>query len=283
MTHPEKPDEVERYLADESELSRLYQEAPKEQPTAQFEQTILSAARDAAAQRAQTKVSGWRRFLQGIDRARIPVATAASIVLVVGIAVGVYRQHGWDVPADYDAPPPAAPAPKIVEQRVDARAGAKPAAPKIILEKNRQKTPGLSKAEVLADQGADPVTRKDTESKLGKAVAPAPVGAGVEEAAAPLRSKVLPPASVVQEKTLPAAEPTLKPNETPHTPKAKQETRSTASEYLPATPLPEAWLKEIENLLEQKNLIAARRELKAFKQAYPTYVLPERLKNIELQ
>ena len=115
MTHFEKPDPgksdvVERYLAGESELSRLYQDAAMEQPTAQFEQTILSAARDAAAQRAPTKVSGWRRFLQAMDRAGIPVATAASVVLVVGIAAGVYRQHGLNVPADFDAPPSAAPA-----------------------------------------------------------------------------------------------------------------------------------------------------------------------------
>ena len=295
MTHPEKPDSgfdpgkpdvVERYLAGESELSRLYQDAATEQPTAQFEQTILSAARDAAAQRAHTKVSGWHRFLQAIDRSRIPVATAASIVLVVGIAVGVYRQHGLNVPADYDAPPSAAPAasaPKIIEQQVDARANNRPAAPKVLVEKNGQKTPGLSKAEVPADQGADPATRKEAESKLRKDVAPAPVSAGVEEAAAPPRSKVVPPASVAQEKALPAAEPALRPNETLQAPKAKQETRSTAGEYLPATPLPEAWLKEIENLLEHKNLNSARRELKAFKQAYPAYVLPERLKNIELQ
>ena len=283
MTHPEKPDVVERYLAGESELSRLYQEAPKEQPTAQFEQAILSAARNAAAQRAQTKVSGWRRFLQGIDRARIPVATAASIVLVVGIAVGVYRQHGWDVPADYDAPPTAAPAPKIVEQRVDARAGAKPAAPKIMLEKNRPELPALSKAEAPADQGANPAMRKETKNKLSKDLAPAPAGASVEEVANPLRSKVAPPASVAQEKALPAAEPALKPNESLHAPKAKQDTRSTVGAALLATPLPEAWLQQIENLLEQKNLIAARRELKAFKQAYPAYVLPEQLKNIESQ
>ena len=286
MTHPEKPDVVERYLAGESELSRLYKDAPQEQPTTQFEQTILAAARDAAAQRTRTKVSGWQRFLQALDRARIPVATAASIVLVVGIAVGVYRQHGLNVPADFDAPPPAAPAaaaPENVEQRADARANRRPAAPTVLIEKNGQKAPGLSKAEAPADQGADPAMRKETKNKLSKDLAPAPAGASVEEVATPLRSKVAPPASVAQEKALPAAEPALKPNESLHAPKAKQDTRSTVGEALPATPLPEAWLQQIENLLEQKNLIAARRELKAFKQAYPAYVLPEHLKNIESQ
>ena len=292
MTHPEKPDVVERFLAGESELSRLYKDAPQEQPTTQFEQTILAAARDAAAQRAHTKVSGWHRFLQALDRARIPVATAASIVLVVGIAVGVYRQHGLNVPADFDAPPPAAPAaaaPENVEQRVDARANRRPAAPTVLIEKNGQKAPGLSKAEAPADQGADPAMRKETKNKLSKDLAPAPAGASVEEVATPLRSKVAPPASVAQEKALPAAEPALKPSEAPQAPKApkapkaNQDTRSTVGEALPATPLPEAWLLQIENLLEQKNLVAARRELKAFKQAYPAYVLPEQLKNIESQ
>ena len=285
MTHPEKPDVVERYLAGKSELARLYKDAPQEQPTTQFEQTILAAARDAAAQRAQTKVSGWRRFLQGIDRARIPVATAASIVLVVGIAVGVYRQHGWDVPADYDAPPPAAPAPKIVEQRVDARAGAKPAAPKIMLEKNRPELPALSKAEAPAALGADKLRRQETESKLGNSIAPAaPAAKLAEEAAAPPRAIVAAPvAAAEQDKVPPVAEPALKSNEAAQAPKKKQDTRSEMRDSFHASPHADEWLEQIENLLEQKNLIAARRELKAFKQAYPTYVLPERLKNIELQ
>ncbi len=283
MTQPEQPDPVERYLAGESELSRLYHDAPQAQPSATLEQTILDAAREAAAQRAPRQPSIWQRFWQGFDRARMPVATAASIVLVVGVAMGVYRQYGLDVPADFDAPVPAAPAsvpPTEAEPQVSAKKDAVAATPKIAQEKTKPAAEP-AKAEASVASGAEQRMRGEAENKLGKSMpAETPLA---EETATPRRAKAPAPAAVAQDKASLIPEPALKPAEAEQARKQKQDARSTPPAALNLMPQAEDWLKQIEHLVEQENLTQARRELKAFQQAYPAYELPERLKKLELK
>lgn len=284
MIQPEQPDPVERYLAGESELSRLYHDAPQAQASATLEQTILDAAREAAAQRAPRQPSIWQRFWQGFDRARMPVATAASIVLVVGVAMGVYRQYGLEVPADFDAPVPAAPAsvpPTEAEPQVSAKKDAVATTPKIAQEKTKPVAAEPAKAEASVASGAEQRTRGEAENKLGKSMpAETPLA---EEAATPRRAKLPAPAAVAQDKVSPVAESASKPAEAEQARKQKQDARSTPPAALHLMPLAEDWLEQIEHLVEQENFTQARRELKAFQQAYPAYELPERLKKLELK
>lgn len=290
MANPNKPqDEVERYLAGESELSQLYRAAPPEQPSAQFEQAILSAARAAAAQRGQANASVWSRFWRWIDQARVPVATMASIVLVVGVAIGAYRQYGMNPPVDFEAPAPvvvpaaSAPALADADQRADTKPQAKSAAPKVAFEKSMKEMPPPSKVDVTAVVAPAPAKREDSKDMLGKSIAPAPAAVPLaEEAVAPMRLKAAPPPAAAKRIAHPAAD-TLQANESVQGivqgEKEKKDARSAVGDSLQ----PEAWLKKIERMIEQGKLNEARRELKAFKQTYPAFVLPDRVRKLDSQ
>ena len=287
MTNSDKPiDDIERYLAGDSDLSRLYREARAEQPSSQFEQAILSAAHETAALRGQTRTSMGSRFWAWLDRARVPVATTASMVLVLGVVIGVYREHGMNIPTDLETPAPAAapataaPEPAEVAGSTDSRAQVKAPPPKMAVEKKIAKKPAAPVAEAPAVADSDLAKRQELKDTLSKSSAPSselgvPTAAPLaEEARAPMRSKT---------ESSPVTHGTTQSNESAQgiapEAKAKKDARSLGASLMP----PEAWLQKIESLFEQKNLNDARRELQAFKQAYPAYDLPERVKKLDSQ
>ena len=283
MTNSDKPiDDIERYLAGDSDLSRLYREARAEQPSSQFEQAILSAAHETAALRGQTRTSMGSRFWAWLDRARVPVATTASMVLVLGVVIGVYRDHGMNIPTDLETPAPtaAAPEPAEVAGSTRSRAQVKASPPKMAVEKKIAKTPAAPKAQAPSVADSDLAKRLEPENNLSKSSAPGsdlsvPAAAPLaEEARAPMRSKT---------ESSPVTHGTTQSNESAQgiapEAKAKKDARSLGASLMP----PEAWLQKIESLFEQKNLNDARRELQAFKQAYPAYDLPERVKKLDSQ
>ena len=289
MTNSDKPiDDIERYLAGDSDLSRLYREARTEQPSSQFEQAILSAAHETAALRGQTRTSMGSRFWAWLDRARVPVATTASMALVLGVVIGVYREHGMNIPTDLETPVPAAapataaPEPEPAEDAGSARSRAQVKAPppKMAVEKKIAKKPAASVAEAPAVADSDLAKRQELKDTLSKSSAPGsdlgvpPAAPLAEEARAPMRSKT---------ESSPVTHGTTQSNESAQgiapEAKAKKDARSLGASLMP----PEAWLQKIESLFEQKNLNDARRELQAFKQAYPAYDLPERVKKLDSQ
>lgn len=270
--------DIERYLAGDSELSRLYREAPNEQPSAQCNDAILSAAQTAAAQRARPTPSVGQRLWRRVVAARAAVATAASLVLVIGLALSVYREYGLDIPADLAVEAPARsagnlrPEPNDKENRYNsaqqapdtqtpAIAGKSPAAP--------------TASEPSTPPGSDRLRSREAERLAKRSAAPeatAPAGVSMaEQAAVPAPQK---PAPADDSKAVSASR--AAPYEISAPP--YHDARQTDSE-LP----PDVWLKKIEKLIEADNLDAAKLELKAFKQAYPAHQLSARVKQLDLQ
>lgn len=99
MTRPTQhnPDPVDRYLAEDSELSRLYRELPREEPSPRLAEHVRAAARQALAERtaARQPARGWLDRLY--HALRIPLAAVASGVLVVTISLKVLHEKGDEI------------------------------------------------------------------------------------------------------------------------------------------------------------------------------------------
>jgi len=96
MTRPTQhiPDTVDRYLAEDSDLSRLYREHPREDPSPHLAEHVRAAARKALAARAATRQPTRSWFNRIYHAPRIPLATVASGVLVVTISLNVLYEKG---------------------------------------------------------------------------------------------------------------------------------------------------------------------------------------------
>lgn len=269
--------DIERYLSGDSELSRLYREAPNEQPSAQCNDAILSAAQTAAAQRARRTPSAWQRLWRRVVAARAAVATTASLVLVMGLALSVYREHGLDIPADLavEAPARSAGNPPREPNDKENRYTSPQQAPSTQTPAIARKSAAPTASESSTPPGSGQLRSREAKHLATRSPTPeATVPGGIsmaEQAAAPAPQK-----SVPAEDNQAVSASRAAPHENAAPP--YHDARQTNSE-LP----PDVWLKKIEKLIEVDNLDAAKLELKAFKQAYPAHQLSARVKQLDSQ
>ena len=105
-------DELDRYLAGSSDLSRLYRETSHEEPSAHHRQAILDYARRHAP--GKVKPASWLASIwRGFDRMVKPIAALATITVVVTLSLMVRDEKGDDAlvaPDNFTTLPPAAPA-----------------------------------------------------------------------------------------------------------------------------------------------------------------------------
>lgn len=242
---PESP--VDPRLPDEAEIAALYRQLPGEEPPAALDAAILAAAREAV-------VPAPRRIPWSLRKS---FAAAAVLVLVAGLgwrlllpappattSTGI--ESTVQEPVEATAPAIAAPAESAHRAAepaaaADETAPAPPAAPKVA-------APARSTADSARAMQADAALDAMRERSLMRAPAPPP-------AAAPAPA----PEADAMERAASAPRPAY----------PRQAVRS-----------PEAWLGEIEALVADGHLAAARDELIAFRKAWPEHPLPAPLQAI---
>jgi len=243
MTQAEHDEELERFLERRSSLHERLSRADDAQPPAELDQLVLTQAKEAiSASTGHTLRS--KRWV-------MPVALAASLVLVVSVVLNVDRERRAG-----DAAPVMSAArestPLLAPQAADDAAAS-------VLETTRE--PAV--ANRMSAPPAEPEAARRTSSAEGGST-PLLGGSSVRSYA-PLAA---PPA----EGPAPDA-----PALAPAAPLAKQQVsdadQAPPSAALVQTPAwrsnPTAWTREIERLRADGRIEEADRELEAFRRAYP--------------
>lgn len=224
---------------DDPALSALYRRAAQEEPSAQLDERVLVMARRHATRRAH--------------RWWLPLSTAAVVMLAVSLLLR-HQERPDELQreiATYQALPQAtqpAPAEQAAEAALPAPAPAL-----------RKREAVAAKSAPLAESSVAAAPAAEAEKK-----AESPAEAMMADAAAP------PAPSADMHAEAKQAEPALRAV----TPQAA------AGAPLPGAAVaeaPEAWLKRIEALHSRGELEAAKRELLAFRKAYPDHALPRAL------
>jgi len=274
MSGPEarKPDDamLEEFLAGDGRLVRAYRSG--ENPTAPpaLDDVILKIARDELGRPMIVRASDTRR-----RRLRLPIAAAATLVLSFSVLLAVQRDREASRMA-FEMAPPAAPAvaPVVVLEEV-APLVAEPlptVAPPPIPQ-----SPALAKSLAAAPPPAaefkDNRAREDAllrEQDSGYGEQPAADSAPAPSQAAESSSKPRARAEKRERQMMaPAAAGAM-----------AQRTQADESEQLEPA---DAWLRRIRQLQNSQRYEEARRELQAFRQAYPDYRLPEDFRALEAE
>lgn len=291
-------DAFEKYLEGKSELSRLYRDAPREEPSAQLDAAILAAARREAGSRPRFARSPFSRSWY------VPVSIAAVIVVSVTLTLLVMEQEPSPVTPrlEFDKAVPAKTAPKAAEALPGARdakteskpgeEARKPVAPHALPEagpvepravpadkpaSKLQALPAPKPGEALS---AQPFPQKESGAISGGAgTLGAPASGSArddamqrefqkpEAAAPPAPAKQMAPAGPKERRT---DEPAARM-------KSAVEKREAVKTQTGALP-PEQWLKDIVELRRQGKVAEAEVSLAEFKKHYPDYPLPAELK-----
>lgn len=254
---PEDRDEesLREYLEGNSELSRQYRRESDEQPDARLDAHILAEARRAVASKRRTMHSPFARHWL------VPTSLAAVLVLSVSVVLLMPDPALGPEPERDAQPEPAAATPATADS----------------VRLPTQTRPATESKEDAAGEGADSVspresavTNQDVEQAVGKAS---------EKRKLEQKSTT---GSATQ--SLPAA---------PATGRMFEEAASTAAparvrEFPPPQPTPtdvvradpDAWLRFIENLLDERDREGARSNLRAFRARYPDFPLPSTLTSL---
>lgn len=281
----------------DKELTRLYREAAREQPSAELDARMLAAARAAARPPAAPAANSW------ISSWRIPVALAAVVLLSFTLTLLVREGEEVRPPApDQAVATPGTPhskteaAPALVAPIRPALPGAKRPAAEPRQLPPRDAGPAPRDASAPAAAGRSPESADAPAPKLDvfapepaagtaanlarerKAMQAAPSAAAGDE----LRSRVMtdrqqeetarPEAFAAPPAPLAAPSPALRGQLAP----APVPGRAGMAEK--AARSPEQWLAEIRRLKRAGKAAEAETSLAEFRKRYPQYSLPEDLK-----
>lgn len=271
MNPDERDDELMReYLAGDSALSRLYRRGAREQPTAELDARILGEARRAVARKGRVVHSPFARHWM------VPASLAAVLVLSVSVvvllpdpeesAVQSEQAASTAVPGTRvgDAPGGAADA---EQERLPAPLAAPGEADLRDQQRRRvedgaavgRASPAAPPVPPAGRQQADEVRAKSGEQRKVEALERRDAGGG-ESPTAPAAAGA---AGVASEAMAPAASAPAR-----------------APVPLPAQSVrddPQAWLRFMAALLDAGNQTGALSNLRAFRDRYPDFPLPERL------
>ncbi len=236
---------------DDKKISEQYQQGNKEKPSAQMDDAILKASRDALR---KPRLSG------SPFSGRWPaVASIAAVLLLTVILVPLVQQE--------------APQPRPSEDKQ---------AKQILLQKKEDAVGRLEADKVkqrsLAEQPQFNAYKASPQTAL-PATEPAALESAYEEQPAPMRSTAAPVSSM----------PALSPLEQEHIKdssiiaqprkKLQRSRMETASDAPFAILTPEMWLEKIRQLVEQGDLDYARDELDKFRARYPEEKIEQSLLN----
>ena len=237
-------------LPGSEDLSSLYEQGKKEEPSAAIDKYILQAARNAVSEKKATGTGPFNGSWQ------MPAALAAVLILAVGVTVTMEKFTGPGQ-SQVDRFAPRSDTPKPVEQAADQKVGAKP------------ESHGETKAKRLMvrpeETPAPPAARKVVPASPPAESSDQGEKAGILNAA-------------------PAPEPTMTiEKETQQQSMDIDQQSGAASQSLQpeAQPTAERWLDSIQELVRQERLDEARKQLADFKRVYPDYALSEELKRLE--
>ena len=307
MSGPERhpPDDrlLQEFLDGQGEVTRAYRASVRPAAPPELEPAVLQIARDALGRPViRQRRSPW------LQRWRLPLAAAASLVLSLGVLLNLQQDrelHGQAF--DMVAMPPA-PAPQVQESpRLEAEAVQAAPAPAVPAESLHAAAVPSAKPRAAREAAA----RQDRRAKLERRVEPSRSSAAAMAAASP------PPEHMAQEADADAVmmatspDPVVQaaPESTMADAMADTPQEAVASTAAPAPPAaaksarmapafaaaameapappplpspremePAAWLQRIVELRDRPDLEAARRELAEFRKVYPQYPLPEDLK-----
>jgi len=267
-------EEMNNELHDER-LSKLYRQAAHEEPAMGLDSTVLRQARKAVAKADPWWKRGWLT----------PLATVAVVMLTASLLIQMKQQHPEIVaPASIDEYSPVyqpAPAHQATPQSAGIMADElhqqepakaqemKPAAP--APAKERAATVHAMQAAPLgeaSDAAKKPemmsrsrVMKKDAEAE------PAAPEADVSPASQRLSDHELKGA-------LSGSSRAKEQNEKSNVKKTQTMEGTQVMKKLKMTPEPAPWIEHIRSLLKQGKKDEARKEIVAFKAAYPDYKLP---------
>lgn len=295
--HPSRPGVPDVPESAASELQALYREASHAEPDAMLDRQILDAARaelrGAGAAKARRQPPWWKGWL--------PAASALAIALVgVSITWRVMDQQESDLRQEMKAaeavrersvaapgsvapaqgatetsPLPRAPAPLAEQERRAEPTTLKNAPPGVpepaATSAPVAPAPMVPMAPAVADEAMKKSGRSEKEDLRGRRDASAAVGAATGSASSPAR----------QAGKLEAGRPgAASSNETAAdslaAPAANSATKSAAAPAVDG-PSPEAWLRQVRELLAAGRSTEAAQSLARFRARYPDFVLPDDL------
>jgi hypothetical protein len=218
-------------MSDERDVSKRYRELPREEPPRALDDAILAASRRAVRSRP-----GMRRWY-------VPLATAATLVLVVGVGVLVEREQPGG----------------IVVQQAPIPEMAKAPAPQAA-EAPRQEQPRRAQAPAQAPFTPDPPAAE--APRAADAVGPAVAPAAPPAATRAERSETLGAASAAKE--------------------SRDQRSSTRLSRSYADPTPENELERIAKLRADGRHEEADKALAEFRKRHPDYrIEPAMLERVE--
>lgn len=254
-------------------LSRLYRDAPGDEPPAGVDAAILAAARQALSAAPARRRPAWLSWLA-------PAGIAATVVLTLSVVMLVRQEQPDLLPASgAPATPAVAPAPAASADsrpRQDTALPATTLPPEPPLAKSTARKPVFERPAAVAPSPPAPpapVAAPAAAATAG-AVMRAPAAApAAKEATAPAQSQAIPPgpAPVMEsagapDRTLAAPRPAAAPA------RALQPAAKSGVD-------PEAWLETIRRLKRQGDVVAAREQLAAFRRSFPDWPLPDDLRD----
>lgn len=265
MSGPEKqkPDDslLEEFLTGDGEVLRVYREQARAVAPPALDEPVLKIARDELGRPVivQQK-NGWGR------RLRVPLALAATLVLSLGMMLGIQRdpdarREVLEMALSPPPPPVAASAPAPVA--LMAIEQAPPLSPQLEAAADVRPEPV---EEIRTAEVAD-ASRKRAEDAPAAEVAAAPppdTQAGAEEAPRLSRRAAAPP----------AMKQALKQEFAPAPAETSGMASAAMADAAPPTKEPaQAWLARVRSLRDAGRPEEARAELRRFREAYPQRVL----------
>jgi len=225
---------------DDQEIGTLYREAGGDGPSADLDQAILQAARDAVAAPA-APAAGWRRW-----RLHIPVFASLFMVALFGLLISLQQPDAPGIgQIALNETAPAAPAPASAPER---------AAP--LMPESRARM-----AEAAPPHATAKMTGPAQEVEMARPAAP------TITASAPAENRM--------SATADAAAPVMEKSEAsaPVAARAAARQAATAPAAAPVQPASE-WLAAIQRLLDQDRIAEAKTSLEAFQKVYPAVTIP---------
>jgi len=231
----------------DQEIAALYREGGSDGPSAELDQAILQAARQALEPRPGP-VAGWRRW-----RLHIPVLASLFMVGLFGLLISLNH-----------------PAPPKLDQ--------------LALNETPPPSPAQEAASPSGQVAAPPAESRArmAESPAPRAMAKAAITAQPAESSAPASANLTAGAPTPVPATAPTAAPSPMLADTGAPAIAKAESRAARIAATPVAPAvmapPKEWLVTIQRLLDAKQIDEARSNLEAFEKAYPAETVPETLR-----
>lgn len=250
---PRDDEALVEFLARRDALSRRYQEASAEQPSADVDQAVLAAAHRAAGARPQ---AAGRRPRRWATRWGAPLAAAAVVVLAVAITVMLEREPAVMEMGETARQAPAATAPPSEPAAQEGKTAPLAVAP---AAKQRSAPAQAIREEkkTLADNAYEQLPKSPVAEKEATGTVTADIAAGAAMHSDELAKSEAAPA--------PAAELSASP-------RAAAERADQAS-----APQPQLRIAEIEALYREGQTETADRALTAFCRDFPDYKLSDEL------